>query len=81
VFAVVMPPLTSQFIEVVKNSSVVMMIGLPEMTYVAQDIASETFRGFEASTAVTAAYVAIALLVSGGMGLLGRRMTLRTARS
>jgi hypothetical protein len=25
--------------------------------------------------------VAIALLVSGGMGLLGRRMTLRTARS
>jgi polar amino acid transport system permease protein len=81
VFRVVMPPLTSQFIEVVKNSSVVMMIGLPEMTYAAQDIASETFRGFEASSAVTAAYVAIALVLSGGMGLLGRSMRLRSAGS
>jgi polar amino acid transport system permease protein len=81
VLRIVVPPLTSQFIEVVKNSSVVMMIGLPELTYASQDIASETFRGFEASSAVTVAYVLIALALSGGITLLHRRLTVvpRTA--
>ena len=58
---VVIPPLTSQFIEVVKNSSVVMLIGVQELTFQTQAIEDKTFRGFEAATAVTVLYVVIAL--------------------
>jgi polar amino acid transport system permease protein len=67
------PPLTSQFIEVVKNSAVVMLIGLEELTFQTQHIEHETFRGFEAATAVTLLYLLLALAVSGGMALLARR--------
>jgi His/Glu/Gln/Arg/opine family amino acid ABC transporter permease subunit len=73
VVRLVVPPLTNQFIEVIKNSAVVMMIGVPELTFVAQDITADTFRGFEATTAATIGYGALALVVSGAMALLVRK--------
>ena len=76
VFRLVLPPLTNQFIEVVKNSAIVMLIGLEELTFQAQNIESETFRGFEAAMAVTLLYVLIAFVVAGGMALLQRRLRL-----
>jgi polar amino acid transport system permease protein len=77
VWRLILPPLTSQFIEVVKNSAVIMLIGIEELTFQTQHIEHETFRGFEAATAVTLLYLVLALLISGGMTLLARRM--RTA--
>lgn len=77
VWRLIVPPLTSQFIEVVKNSAVIMLIGLEELTFQTQHIEHETFRGFEAATAVTLLYLILALFISGGMTLLARRM--RTA--
>jgi polar amino acid transport system permease protein len=50
-----------------------LMIGVPELTFVAQDITADTFRGFEATTAATIGYVALALVVSGAMALLVRK--------
>jgi polar amino acid transport system permease protein len=73
VWRIVLPPLTSQFVEVLKNSAVVMLIGLEELTFQTQRIEHETFRGFEAATAVTLLYVALALLISGTMAVLARR--------
>ncbi len=68
----VAPPLTSQYIEVIKNSSIVMFLGLPELTYHTQQIEFETGRGYVAAGAVTILYLALAFFVSGLMSLLQR---------
>jgi polar amino acid transport system permease protein len=73
VFRLINPPLTNQFIEVVKNSAIVMMVGVEELTFRTQQIESETFRGFEAATAVTLLYLVITLVVATAMSLLQRR--------
>ncbi|MCC7274527.1 MAG: amino acid ABC transporter permease [Alphaproteobacteria bacterium] len=73
VFRTIMPPLTSQFIEVVKNSSVIMLIGVQEMTFQTQHIEHQTFRGFEAATAVTVLYLVLALAIALAMTGLQRR--------
>lgn len=70
---VVIPPLTSQYIEIVKNSAIVMLIAVQDLTFQTQQIESETFRGFEAATAVTILYLIIALVIAGSMSWLQRR--------
>lgn len=64
---VMIPPLTSQYIEIVKNSAIVMLIAVQDLTFQTQQIESETFRGFEAATAVTILYLIIALIIAGSM--------------
>jgi His/Glu/Gln/Arg/opine family amino acid ABC transporter permease subunit len=71
---IVMAPMTNQFVEVVKNSAVVMFIGVQELTYQTQQIALETLRGLEAATAATVLYVAVTISIVGGMSLLGQRL-------
>ena len=68
---IVMPPLASQFIEIVKNSAAAMLLGIKELTFQTQNIDVETFRGFEAATAVTLIYLVLALVISGAMTYLG----------
>jgi polar amino acid transport system permease protein len=63
-FRIIIPPLISQFLNLIKNSSLVMAIGVMEMTYQARQIESYAFRAFEAFTVVTAIYIAISLVVS-----------------
>lgn len=76
-WAVSMPSITNQLIEVLKNSSIVMLIGVQELTFQAQQIESDTFRGFEAATAVTAIYVTLAF----GIAWLAHRFEHRMSRS
>jgi len=70
---ITLPPLASQFIEVVKNSAAAMLLGIKELTFQTQNIDVETFRGFEAATVVTLIYLGLALLIAGTMILLERR--------
>ncbi len=63
-FRIIIPPLISQFLNLIKNSSLVMAIGVMEMTYQARQIESYAFRAFEAFTVVTAIYIVISLVVS-----------------
>ncbi len=71
---VVIPPLTTQYIQVVKNSSVVMFIAVEELTFQTQMIEQQTFRGFEASVAVTVLYLLIVLGIAGVMALAQRHL-------
>jgi polar amino acid transport system permease protein len=72
-----MPPLASQFIEIVKNSAAAMLLGIKELTFQTQNIDVETFRGFEAATVVTLIYLGLALFIAGVMTLLQRCLTWR----
>ena len=63
-FRLIVPPLTSEFLTVFKNSSLALTIGLLELTAQSQHIAEYTFQGFEAFTAATVIYVVIALIAT-----------------
>jgi len=66
-FRIILPPLTSEFMNIMKNSSVALTIGLVELTARARAIQEFSFQVFEAFTAATIIYVAVTLLVVFGM--------------
>ncbi len=68
----IVPPLTSEFLTVFKNSSLALTIGLLELTAQSQQIAEYTFQGFEAFTAATVIYVCIALTATVAMQVIER---------
>ncbi|MBW7966656.1 amino acid ABC transporter permease [Bradyrhizobium sp. BR 10261] len=59
----VLPPLTSEFLNVIKNSSLALTIGLLELTGQSRQIESATFHGIEAFTAATLTYVVLTTAV------------------
>jgi polar amino acid transport system permease protein len=63
-FRIVIPPLISQLLNLLKNSSLVMTIGVMEVTYQARQVESFTFHGFESFTVATLLYLAVSLTVS-----------------
>ena len=69
-FQMIVPPLTSEFLTVFKNSSLALTIGLLELPAQSQQIAEYTFQGFEAFTAATVIYVCIALVATVLMQIL-----------
>lgn len=73
-FRVITPPLISQFLNLIKNSSLVMTIGVMDLTYMARQIEAHTFHGFEAFTVSTCMYLCISLVVSAGVTLYSRRV-------
>lgn len=58
------PPLINQFLNLTKNSSLAMTIGVAEVTYQARQIESYTFKGFEAFTAATLVYLGLSLIIT-----------------
>ncbi len=60
---IIVPPLTSEFLNAVKNSSVALTVGLVEVTAAARAIQEYSFQVFEAFTAATIIYVALNLCV------------------
>jgi len=62
-FRIIMPPLTSEFMNIIKNSSVALTIGLLELTGRARAMQEFSFRVFEAFTAATVIYLLTNLLV------------------
>jgi len=66
---ITIPPMTTQFVQVVKNSSIVMLISLQDLTFITNQIEHETFRGMEASVVVTVLYLMIALVIIFSMNI------------
>lgn len=62
-FRIIIPPLTSEFLTIFKNSSLALTIGVIELTAVTRQIEEYTFQGFEAFTAATIIYSVITLSV------------------
>jgi glutamate/aspartate transport system permease protein len=70
---VIVPPLTSEFMNVFKNSSVAFAIGVMELTFVARQMQEEAEQGIETYLAVTLLYVLCATLARLGMAAVERR--------
>ena len=75
-YRIILPPLTSEFLNTIKNSSVALTIGLMELTAQARAMQEFSFQIFEAFTAATILYMAINLVVVVAMRMLERRVSL-----
>ena len=63
-FRVVIPPLTSESMNIIKNSSVAFAVSIAELTQFAMQAQEETSRGIEIYLAVTGLYFASAFLIN-----------------
>ena len=74
-FRIVIPPLTSETMNLIKNSSIALTIGLAELTFRSREIGEYTFRFFEAFTAATVIYIVMAMTANRVMALVERRVS------
>jgi len=72
-FRIIIPPLTSETMNLIKNSSVALTIGLAELTFRARELGEYTFNFFEAFTAATLIYNVIALTANRVMAVVEKR--------
>ena len=75
-FRIILPPLTSEFLNTIKNSAVAITIGLIELTGQARAMQEFSFQVFEAFTAATVLYLLINIVVVIGMRLLERQVAI-----
>ena len=75
-FRIIMPPLTSEFINTIKNTATAITIGLIELTGEARAMQEFSFQVFEAFTAATVMYLLVNTVVVIGMRFLERRVAI-----
>jgi glutamate/aspartate transport system permease protein len=73
-YRIILPPLTSELLNTIKNSAVALTIGLLELTARARAMQEFSFQVFEAFTAATVIYIVINVVVTFAMRLLERRV-------
>ena len=73
-FRIVIPPLTSETMNLIKNSSIALTIGLAELTFRAREMGEYTFNFFEAFSAATIIYIAIAMTANRVMAFVERKV-------
>ena len=71
---IILPPITSEFMNIIKNSSVALTIGLMELTGRAKSMQEFSFQVFEAFAAATVIYMITNLVVVLGMRWLERKV-------
>ncbi len=66
-YRIIIPPMTTEFLSIFKNSSIALTIGVVELTAQARQISEYTFRTFEIFTIATIIYALITLTVTFSM--------------
>jgi polar amino acid transport system permease protein len=74
----VLPPLAGQFASIVKDSSLLSIIGLAEFTYTAQQVNSATYSTLESYLPLAAGYLILTLPISLWTNTLGKRIRYET---
>jgi glutamate/aspartate transport system permease protein len=84
-FRIILPPLTSELMNLVKNTAVAWSIGLTELFFRTREMGEITFNYVEAFAAATVLYLSIAFTANRFMALIERRLAVPgvagTARS
>jgi glutamate/aspartate transport system permease protein len=73
-FRIIIPPLTSETMNIFKNSSVAFAVSIIELTFFAQQVGEETSRGVEVYMAVTALYIISAFSINRIMAFIEKRV-------
>jgi len=75
-YRIILPPLTSEFLNTIKNTAVAITIGLIELTGQARAMQEFSFQVFEAFTAATLMYLLINIVVVTAMRYLERSLAI-----
>lgn len=73
---VIVPPLTSQYLNLAKNSSLAVAIGYPDLFYVSSTIINQSGRAVEMIALVMLTYLAMSLLTSAFMNWYNQKIRL-----
>jgi general L-amino acid transport system permease protein len=77
---VIVPPLTSQFLNLTKNSSLAVAIGYPDLVSIANTTMNQTGQAIEGIAIIMAVYLTISLSISAVMNWYNKRIALKGAR-
>jgi glutamate/aspartate transport system permease protein len=75
-FRIILPPLTSEFLNLIKNTSIAFTIGLLELTGAARSMQEFSFQVFEAFAGATVLYFVLNIAVQFGARALERRVSI-----
>lgn len=73
----IVPPLGNQYLNLLKNSSLAVAIGYPDLVSIANTSLNQTGRAFECIAVLMAVYLSLSLLVAALLGRFNRRVALR----
>lgn len=73
---IVIPPLTSQYLNLTKNSSLAIAIGYPDLTATTGTVLNQTGQAIECVLIMMVVYLALSLLTSAVMNVVNARMAL-----
>jgi general L-amino acid transport system permease protein len=73
---VIVPPLTSQFLNLIKNSSLAVAIGYPDVVSIANTSINQNGQALEAILVIMSVYLTINLLTAAAMNVYNRRVAL-----
>ncbi len=74
---VIVPPMTSQYLNLTKNSSLAVAIGYPDLVSIANTTMNQTGQAIEGIAIIMAVYLTISLSISAFMNWYNARMALR----
>ncbi len=73
---VIVPPLTSQFLNLTKNSSLAVAIGYPDVVSIANTAINQNGQALECILLIMSVYLSINLVTAAGMNWYNRRVAL-----
>ncbi|HEY9725586.1 MAG TPA: ABC transporter permease subunit [Chroococcales cyanobacterium] len=74
---VIIPPLTSQYLNLAKNSSLAIAVGFSDIYQIASTTLNQTGRAVEVMAIIAVAYLTISLIISSVMNFLNSRVQLK----
>jgi general L-amino acid transport system permease protein len=73
---VIVPPMTSEYLSLTKNSSLAVIIGYPDLVSIANTTMNQTGQAVEGIATIMAVYLVISLLISLAMNFYNRAVAL-----
>ncbi len=74
---IIIPPLTSQYLNLTKNSTLAVAIGFPDLVFVANTQMNQTGQAIEGMVIVMGTYLAISVTISIAMNIYNARIALK----
>jgi general L-amino acid transport system permease protein len=74
---VIVPPLTSQYLNLTKNSSLAVAIGYPDLVSIANTTINQTGQAIEGVAIIMAVYLTVSLSISASMNWYNARLAFR----